>query len=140
MHKHELRSFSLYTALIVCALLLQAAAALASDLASQSTRAAGVSVSVKPIDLSPSAKTWRFQVALNTHSVDLSDDLAQTAILVDAAGKSHLALGWDGDPAGGHHRRGVLRFKPLSPPPDGLELRIARPGEEAPRTFRWRLR
>jgi hypothetical protein len=59
---------------------------------------------------------------------------------VDATGKQHPAAGWDGDPAGGHHRKGVLRFKALSPRPDALEMRILRQGETAARTFRWKLK
>ena len=34
----------------------------------------------------------------------------------------------------------VLQFKPLSPLPEVIELRITRPGEPAPRSFRWKLK
>ncbi|HUX25692.1 MAG TPA: hypothetical protein VMV87_13875 [Burkholderiales bacterium] len=114
--------------------------AVAAELAQQSSQANNVSISVKPVDVAAAATIWQFQVALNTHSGALEDDLAHSAILLDAAGKQHAALGWDGDPAGGHHRRGVLRFNALSPRPDAVELRILRPGETAPRTFRWNLK
>jgi len=123
----------------MCAALLYAVAGVAVELAPQSSRAGGVSVSVKPTDVSGTAAVWQFQVELNTHSGDLGDDLAHTAVMLDPAGKQHPAVAWDGDPAGGHHRKGVLRFKALSPRPEALELRILRPGESAPRMFRWKL-
>ena len=46
----------------------------------------------------------------------------------------------DGDPPGGHHRKGVLRFAPIAPVPDAVELRLQRPGESAPRSFTWTLK
>jgi hypothetical protein len=120
--------------------LLYALGVTAAELAPQKSQAGGVGISVKPTDVSAAATTWLFQVTLTTHSGDLGDDLTQTATLVDATGKQHPAAGWDGDPAGGHHRKGVLRFKALSPRPDALEMRILRQGETAARTFRWKLK
>lgn len=120
------------------ALAAQLGLASARELAPQTSRERGVTVRVKPVDLSPAAKAWRFEVVLDTHSVDLSDDLARTATL-HVAGAQHAPIGWDGDPPGGHHRKGVLRFAPVAPAPEALELRIQRPGEGAPRTFRWRI-
>ena len=38
------------------------------------------------------------------------------------------------------HREGVLRFKPISPRPQSIELQITRAGEDAPRSFRWQLK
>ena len=139
MPSRSLKSFSLLPALVLCAVLLYALGAAAAELAPQGSQAGGVSVSVKPTDVSAAATAWQFQVTLTTHSGDLGDDLARTATLADASGKPQPALGWDGDPPGGHHRKGVLRFKALSPRPDTLELRIPRAGEAAPRKFSWKL-
>ncbi len=130
----------LLAALAIGAAVLYGPGAAAAELPEQTSQANGVSVSVKPTDVSPAAKTWSFQVALNTHTGDLSDDLTRTARLVDGAGKEQTAVGWEGAPAGGHHRSGVLKFKALSPRPEALELRMVRPGETAPRTFRWTLK
>jgi hypothetical protein len=135
-----MKQFTLFRGLVLCAAMLWALGASAAELAQQSSDTGGVTVSVKPTDVSAAAKTWLFQVALNTHSGDLGDDLARTATIVDGAGKQYPALDWKGDAAGGHHRKGVLQFKALSPRPDALELRIARAGETAPRTFRWKLK
>lgn len=139
MSRHILNSF-LPRALALGAAMLAGASAGAAALAPQSSDANGVTIMVKPAELSASAPAWLFQVSLNTHSVELSDDLARTAKLVDAAGKQHPALAWEGAPPGGHHRNGTLRFEPIKPLPAAVELRVQRPGETAPRIFRWKLR
>ncbi|MBX9812146.1 MAG: hypothetical protein K2Y16_11135 [Burkholderiales bacterium] len=41
---------------------------------------------------------------------------------------------WQGDPPGGHHHKGTLQFKPVSPAPASIELRIQRAGETNPRS------
>jgi hypothetical protein len=140
MPSRILKPSSLFRALVLCATLLYALGAAAAELAQQSSQAGGVGISVKPTEVSAAATTWLFEVTLTTHSGDLGDDLARTATIVDAAGKQYPAVGWEGDPPGGHHRKGVLRFKARSPRSDALELRILRQGETAPRTFRWKLK
>lgn len=124
---------------VLCAVFLYAPGAAAGDLAQQSSQGGGVSVRVKPVDLSPGATTWSFQVALDTHSGDLGDDLAAIAVIVDPSGKQYRAVGWEGGAPGGHHRKGMLRFNAPSPRPHSIEVRIQRPGEAAARTFRWQL-
>jgi len=115
-------------------------AASAPSLASQSSASGGVTIDVKPIEVSAKAKTWTFQISLNTHNGDLGDDLLRSAYLMDRATKTKLvAIGWQGDAPGGHHRKGVLSFKALTPMPKAIELRIERIGEKAPRLFRWDL-
>ena len=111
----------------------------AAQLAAQKNTAGGVTVAVTPAKLVAGAKTWDFSIVLDTHSQDLSDDLAGSAVLVDDRGNEFKALAWDGAAPGGHHRSGVLRFNAIEPRPQALELRISRPGEAKPRTFRWRL-
>ena len=111
----------------------------AAQLAAQKSTAGGVTVTVTPAKLVAGAKTWDFSIVLDTHTQDLSDDLAGSAVLVDDRGNEFKALAWDGAAPGGHHRSGVLRFNAIEPRPQALELRISRPGEAKPRTFRWRL-
>lgn len=106
----------------------------------QTSNARGVAIKVTPKNLAAGAAAWEFAIVLDTHSGSLSDDLAKSASLLDGAGGRQAPLAWEGAPPGGHHREGVLRFKPLVPPPQAIELQIARDGEPAPRTFRWRLR
>jgi hypothetical protein len=132
---------NLKSAFVAC--LLAAAVALpaaAAELSTQKSTDRGVTVAVTPQDLSSNAKTWDFKIVLDTHSGDLSDDLLKTAVLLDGTGTQHVPVAWDGAAPGGHHREGVLRFKPVTPQPAAIELRIARPGEPGPRSFRWQLK
>lgn len=131
---------------MLCSFLLSASflfapgPAAAAELGARSSSAAGVTVKVTPKDVSPQAAAWEFAVVLDTHSQDLKDDLLKSAVLVDAKGGRQAPLAWQGAPPGGHHREGVLRFKGLGAQADALELQIRRPGESAPRVFRWKLK
>lgn len=94
-----------------------------------------VTVEVKPIELSPSAAEWLFEVALDTHSVELDDDMAANAFLVDGEGKEYQVIVWDGDPPGGHHRKGILMFQSFSQI-DVVQLKIRGIGGTE-RIFEW---
>ena len=116
------------------------AAAFAAELAPQTSESGGITISVKPVDVAAGAASWSFKVSLDSVKQDLRDDLMHTAYLVNrAAKKNDVAIAWKGDATGGRHREGVLSFKPLTPPPTAIELRIQRVGEKAPRLFRWDL-
>ena len=136
MRSRIVKLSSFLPVLILGATLSSATGALAAGLDTQDSQANGVSVSVKPADVT--AANWRFEVTLTTHSGSLDDDLTKSATLL-AGGKQYAATGWDGSAPGGHHRKGVLSFKAVTPRPEGIELRIARQGETAPRAFRWKL-
>jgi len=126
--------------LLSVAALAFAGAADAGNLETRSSRAAGVTVKVTPAQIDPGAAAWDFEVVLDTHSGDLSDDLVRNSVLIGSKGVRHAPLAWDGAGPGGHHRKGVLRFKALQPVPQVIELQIRRPGESAPRSFRWTLK
>jgi hypothetical protein len=68
-----------------------------------------VEVAVTQINLNDPSETLDFEVALNTHSVDLGMDLAQNAFLTTDTGLTVSAVKWDA-PSGGHHVSGVLNF------------------------------
>ena len=68
-----------------------------------------VVVEVTPLNLGSSGDTLEFDVALNTHSVDLSMDLTSLATLTTDAGITVAATKWDA-PSGGHHVSGKLFF------------------------------
>jgi hypothetical protein len=126
------------TALTLCfSAALVAGASAAQSLATQSAGGSGVTIKATPRALP--GGSWEFDVVFDTHSQDLRDDLMKTATLV-ADGRAHVPVGWKGDPPGGHHREGVLRFNAINPAPKAIELRIARPGEPKPRSFRWQLK
>jgi hypothetical protein len=121
---------------LVMALSLGMAAHGADNLPTRTSSQAGVTVKVQPRAVT--AQALEFDVTLDTHTQELNDDLAKSAVLL-ADGKELAPRGWKGAPAGGHHRKGVLRFEPVAPAPAQLELRIQRAGESSPRTFRWQL-
>ncbi|MGE3571232.1 MAG: hypothetical protein AB7G71_09130 [Burkholderiales bacterium] len=126
--------------LLSVAALAFAGAAGAGNLETRSSSAAGVTVKVTPTQVARGAAAWEFEVVLETHSQDLGDDLVKNSVLIDATGARHAPLAWDGAGPGGHHRKGVLRFKALQPVPQAIELQMRRPGESAPRSFRWTLK
>lgn len=103
-----------------------------------------VEVVVRPLDLGSQAGKLAFEVALNTHSVDLSMDLATLSTLTTDTGLTVQADVWDA-PRGGHHVSGTLSF-PSSV--DGKEildgatkLTLTIKDVDAPeRTFAWDLR
>ncbi|RIK32510.1 MAG: hypothetical protein DCC56_01500 [Anaerolineae bacterium] len=68
-----------------------------------------VVVEITPLNLGTPAETLNFDVVLNTHSVDLSMDLATLATLTTDTGASVQAVSWDA-PRGGHHVSGILIF------------------------------
>lgn len=89
--------------------------------------------------ISNEARTWDFEVTLETHTKALGDDLAKSSVLI-AGGQQYLALGWEGAPPGGHHRKGKLSFRAIAPPPAAVELQIRLAGEPSPRSFKWLLK
>lgn len=105
----------------------------------QSSADGGVTIKAVPKSLGGADNLWRFSIVLDTHSADLSDDLAQSATLTTDDGRTLKPLNWTGAAPGGHHREGVLAFEIPPPRPSAIELSIVRPGESAPRLFRWQI-
>lgn len=68
-----------------------------------------ISFEVTPLNLSAPADQLDFDVALGTHSVDLSMDLATLSTLTTDTGVTVQATLWDA-PRGGHHVEGKLIF------------------------------
>jgi hypothetical protein len=94
---------------------------------------------VTPKELSPGASEWVLDIALDTHSVELDDDLVAQTVLVDDQGNEHQPLSWEGDPPGGHHRRGMLTFARVAPFLNVFRLIIKDVGGIAERIFEWNL-
>ena len=78
-----------------------------------------VTVSVTPLNLSNHDETLDFEIAMNTHSVDLGMDLSALATLQTDTGLVVPALSWEASTSGGHHVSGQLHF-PANP--DGRHL------------------
>jgi hypothetical protein len=134
-----MRRYTLQTLAFIFGLAV-GAFALGAQLSEQKSTEAGVTVSVTPQAIAAGAKTWNFDVALNTHSQDLSDDFSKTTVLVDDRGAEYRPVAWEGAGPGGHHRSGVLKFAAGKQLPQSLEMRMTRPGEPKPRSFRWQLK
>lgn len=104
----------------------------------QTSSAGNVTVVVTPQSLAPNAPLV-FEVVMDTHSVDLSDDLTKVSLLRDDAGTAYKPTAWDGAGPGGHHRSGALKFAPLSRQPKSLTLVIKEVAGVPERIFRWQL-
>jgi hypothetical protein len=86
-----------------------APAAVWSDLSAQMDEQGAVTVEIRPLNLDQPGETLDFEVRMDTHSVDLSMDLAALATLTTDTGRTVQAAAWDGG-AGGHHVSGRLSF------------------------------
>jgi hypothetical protein len=93
-----------------------------------------VRVDVVPIDL-VLGKPVKFEVRMNTHSVSLDQNIVDISILKDDLGHEYLPVNWDGSPAGGHHRSGVLEFPLLKGNPSSVTLVIQKIANVHPREF-----
>jgi hypothetical protein len=107
-----------------------------SELAIQTNDAGGVVVVVTPIDQSD----WSFEVALNTHSIEIGEDLVKVSVLLDQSGNVYQPISWEGNPPGGHHRTGILHFGAITPSPESITLIIKQVGGIAERKFKWTIR
>lgn len=95
-----------------------------------------VTVVVTPLDLSPNSKEWKFDVGMNTHSVELDQNIIEISALLDDKGKENKPIRWEGAEPGGHHREGVLIFNQITPVPKSVELKIYGIGDVT-RSFKW---
>jgi len=96
---------------------------------------ASVTVTVTPTLLSEESGEWKFDVVMDTHSVELDQDMTKIAVLIDELGKEYKAINWEG-PTGGHHREGILTFDKITLAPKSIKLRISDIGDVV-RIFNW---
>lgn len=80
-----------------------------------------------------------FDVVLDTHSGSLDIDLVKSSILLDDKGTAYKSTSWEGDPIGGHHRTGVLKFGGIIPSPTYIEL-IIKQTDSSESKFKWELK
>jgi hypothetical protein len=78
-----------------------------ADLSRSDTQGA-VQFVVTPLNLAAPGETLDFDIAMNTHSVDVSWDLATQAALSTDSGMEVRPLSWPR--GGGHHYSGILTF------------------------------
>jgi hypothetical protein len=107
-------------------------------------QAGGLTITVTSLNLRTlGLASLDFYVKLETHSVDLSQDLTQLAVLRLPSGAELPAARWVG-PRGGHHVEGTLSFSaldaagaPVLPATGMLTLAIRNLGGVTERTFSW---
>ncbi|GER78823.1 MAG: hypothetical protein HZC39_13120 [Chloroflexi bacterium] len=100
-------------------------------------------VAVTPLNLDNPSTQLEFEVVMDTHSVDLSMDLAVLATLTTDTGITVQATLWDA-PRGGHHVAGKLIFPSMKDGTSVLEgagkLTLTITDVDVPtRTFEWEL-
>lgn len=105
----------------------------------QSNNEKAVTVEVTPLNLSEGGTSLDFEVAFNTHSVELDFDPAKISALRDDQGQEVPALAWEGTGPTGHHRSGTLRFKGFDHPTNFVEVVIHDVAGVPERVFRWDL-
>jgi hypothetical protein len=93
--------------------------------------------------LNKSGTVLTFQVAMNTHSVNLDGyDLSKLAVLRDDTGKEYKSTAWQSAP-GGHHRNGTLIFQMPNAVKQGsaryIEVIIRDVAGIEERVFKWEL-
>lgn len=98
-----------------------------------------VAITVTPLNLKNNSSTWNFEVDLNTHSGSLDANLITISELMDDQKKLYKPISWEGDGPGGHHRKGILKFNPISLKSKFFELKIKNIGGVLERSFKWNL-
>ena len=108
-----MRSLMVLAAILMAGLLVgcggqSSSVSSAPGLAPRTVNAGSVEVTITPVRVDDSGAA--FQIKFDTHSGDLGLDVpAASRLVVD--GKEWGGANWVGDPPGGHHRQGELRFK-----------------------------
>lgn len=109
-----------------------------NTLSPQVNEEANVSVEVTPKVLKI-GKNPQFQIVFNTHSLDLSFDVAKIVVLTDDKGNNYFNTNWNGSGPGGHHRDGSLSFNTPLKETKYIELIIKDVVGVSERRFRWNI-
>ena len=128
--------------ILAIALFLSACASTPPDL-SRTDSQGSVTVKITPLNLENPGDTLKFEIAMDTHSVDLSMNLATLATLTTDTGLTIQPAKWDA-PSGGHHAEGTLSFPAIQNGKSILDgaknLTLTITGiDNATRTFTWDL-
>ena len=109
-----------------------------SAFAAQTVEGGSVAVKVTPLKMEPTAPL-EFEIAMDTHSVDLADDMMKAVVLRDDSGMEFTPSAWEGPGAGGHHREGKIKFAPLTMNTKSLTLVVKNVAGVPERAFRWEM-
>lgn len=92
-----------------------------AQLLAQTVTAGSVQILIEPVRIDDDGA--RFRIVMDTHSEDLSVDLASaSALQVD--GVMWTSASWSGSPPGGHHREGELAFDANGPAVGAVTLSV----------------
>lgn len=98
-----------------------------------------ISISVTPLNIQENLSTWNFEIILDTHTGSIDTNLVADSELIDDQENITKPASWEGDPPGGHHRKGILKFNSVSSKPKSLELKIINVDGIPQRVFKWDL-
>ncbi|KKQ45277.1 MAG: hypothetical protein US63_C0019G0008 [Candidatus Moranbacteria bacterium GW2011_GWC2_37_8] len=82
---------------------------------------------------------WKFEVILDSHALEIMNDMSKDSVLVDDKGNVYRSITWEGDAPGGHHREGILVFDSIAPKPNSITLQIKNVGDVENRDFSWKI-
>lgn len=111
-----------------------------NNLSPQTNSEENVTVQITPLNISKTSNFWEFEISMQTHSVELNQDLVKNSVMIDNNGKRYYPVAWEGDPPSGHHRKGILKFEAISPIPKSIMLKINQIGDVQERVFKWDLK
>ncbi len=119
-------------------------ASLSNDSAMRTDQQGAIIFEITPLNLDAPTDALEFDVVMDTHSIDLSMDLATLSTLTTDTGVSVAAILWDA-PLGGHHVEGKLIFPATKDSKSILEgatkLTLTIVNLDAPtRIFEWELK
>lgn len=109
-----------------------------SDLAAQMVEGGSVTVKVTPLQMQLNAPL-EFEIEMDTHSVDLGDDMLKAVVLRDDSGREYIPSAWAGPEGGGHHRAGKIKFAPLTTNSKSLTLVVKNVAGVPERLYSWEL-
>ena len=135
-----MKLFKLLMTTIALGLVFMSGETFGAAASSPTQTVAGGGVTVKVTFLNPkSVDDPRFQVVLDTHSVNLDAyDFKNIAVLRDDAGKSYVPIAAE-NKGSGHHREAIVSFPEISPETKRIELVIKDVAGIKERTFVWNL-
>jgi hypothetical protein len=136
----SMKFFKLLLIMIALGFVMMSGKTSSAAASSATQTVAGGGVTVKATFLNPKdAADPRFQVVLDTHSVNLDAyDLKTTIVLRDDAGKSYAPVAVE-NKGSGHHREAIVSFPKISPESKRIELVIKDVAGVQERTFVWQL-
>ena len=81
-----------------------------------------------------------FDLQFDTHTVELTFDIAKSSYLLEDRERKLTGASWQGSPPGGHHRSGQLIFPATLTETDSVELVIEKDLDNQEVRFRWDLK